>query len=89
MQLGLVGKDEIDGAPAHQFEKLVPVTIDAEQSITSAQPVAGAMRETRSLDEGLLGVGGIPQITFEIDDVEAAICASSISAGVRLCAAPR
>ena len=26
------------------------------------------MREPRGLDEGLLGVGGIPQITFEIDD---------------------
>ena len=30
MQFGLVGEDQIDGALAHQVEKLVAVAIDAE-----------------------------------------------------------
>ena len=90
MQFGLVGEDQVDGALAHQIEKLVAVAIDAERIRQRQRHLAaGAVRDGRGLHEGFLGALGIPEIAFEIDDAEAAIWAASISAGVSSCAAPR
>ena len=91
MQFGLVGENEIDGALAHQVEKLVAVAIDAERIRQRQRDLAaGVMRDRRGLDEGFLGALADPRDSLrDRRCAEAAICAASISAGVRSCAAPR
>ena len=69
MQLGLVGKNQINRALAHQLEKFIAIAVDAERIRQRQRDLAaGAMRNRRGLHKGFLGAVRIPQIAFEIDD---------------------
>src|SRR5262249_6295271 len=70
VQFAFVGENEVDGAGADEIEEFRAITVDAERIRQGQRDVAvGVMRNLRRLEEGLLGVRRIPEVTLEIDDL--------------------
>ena len=69
LDLVAVGKDDVDGARAHQVEELVAVAVDAERIRQRHRHFApGGMRQLRRLPDRFLGARRVPQIALEIGD---------------------
>ena len=70
VQFTLVGENEIDRAGSDEIEEFRAITVDAERIRQGQRDVAlGVVRNLRRLEEGLLRVRRIPEITLEIDDL--------------------
>ena len=64
-----LAKTSVDRTLAHQIEEFVAIAVDAKRVRQCQRDLpAGAVRDRRRLHEGFLGVRGIPEIAFEIDD---------------------
>ena len=90
MQFGLVGEHQVDRAVAHQFEEFAAIAVDAERIRQRQRDLAaGLMRDRGRLDEGVLGVLRIPEITLEIEHACGGGDLIGVdSSGVSCCAAP-
>src|SRR5215472_1028297 len=70
VQFTLVGENDVDGAGADEIEEFGTIPVDAERIRQGQRDIAlGVVRNLRCLEEGLLRVRRIPEITLEIDDL--------------------
>src|SRR5262249_29088529 len=70
VQFAFVGDNEADRDRADEVEESWAITVDAERIRQGQRDVAvGVVRNLRRLEEGLLGLRRIPEVTLEIDDL--------------------